>query len=183
MPKEIQLLTWKKTRIELPTNPSYHYISGSAINISAIGTSTSTMTSTFGRFPFQNKQKKKIFLESYSTTGYTQNPNSQNYLNLLVTPEDITSDNPEANQKPLINNILPAIIMKNKLLNAIFPFEPEEPSNMSLFSRTALEKKPITVMYTNAKVNNHSIKLILDNGSASSIITRQLMDQLDYQVD
>ncbi|KAG9289973.1 hypothetical protein G9A89_010279 [Geosiphon pyriformis] len=47
--------------------------------------------------------------------------------------------------------------------NAIFPFELEEPSDMLLFSRAALEEKLITAMYTDAKVNGHFIKLILDN--------------------
>ncbi|KAG9301279.1 hypothetical protein G9A89_012662 [Geosiphon pyriformis] len=35
-PKQIQPLTWKKTRVELPTNPSYHYTPRSTINISSI---------------------------------------------------------------------------------------------------------------------------------------------------
>ncbi|KAG9289667.1 hypothetical protein G9A89_014402 [Geosiphon pyriformis] len=38
-------------------------------------------------------------------------------------------------------------------------------------------------MYTNVKVDGHSIKLILDSGSAGSIITQQLMDQLGHRVD
>ncbi|KAG9297301.1 hypothetical protein G9A89_001990 [Geosiphon pyriformis] len=38
-------------------------------------------------------------------------------------------------------------------------------------------------MYTDAKVDGHPIKLILDSGSAGSIITRQLMDQLGHRVD
>ncbi|KAG9299087.1 hypothetical protein G9A89_020400 [Geosiphon pyriformis] len=38
-------------------------------------------------------------------------------------------------------------------------------------------------MYTNIKVNNQFIKLILDNKLAGSIITQQLMDQLGCQVD
>ncbi|KAG9305815.1 hypothetical protein G9A89_001104 [Geosiphon pyriformis] len=38
-------------------------------------------------------------------------------------------------------------------------------------------------MYTNVKVNGHSIKLILNSGSAGSIITRQLMNQLGCRVD
>ncbi|KAG9302782.1 hypothetical protein G9A89_009559 [Geosiphon pyriformis] len=46
-----------------------------------------------------------------------------------------------------------------------------------------LEKKSITVMYTNAKIDGHLIKLILDNKSAGSIITKQLIDQLGCQVD
>ncbi|KAG9301832.1 hypothetical protein G9A89_004511 [Geosiphon pyriformis] len=56
-------------------------------------------------------------------------------------------------------------------------------TKVPLFSRAAFEEKPITVMYTNAKVDGQFIKLILDSGSAGSIITQQLMDQLDHQVD
>ncbi|KAG9292973.1 hypothetical protein G9A89_016335 [Geosiphon pyriformis] len=47
-PKQIQLPTWKKTRVKSPTNPLYYYISGSAINILLTDTSTSHVTSTFG---------------------------------------------------------------------------------------------------------------------------------------
>ncbi|KAG9305624.1 hypothetical protein G9A89_001685 [Geosiphon pyriformis] len=46
-----------------------------------------------------------------------------------------------------------------------------EPIEMPLFSGAALESKPITAMYTNAKVNGQHIKLILNSESASSIIT------------
>ncbi|KAG9306643.1 hypothetical protein G9A89_004190 [Geosiphon pyriformis] len=74
-------------------------------------------------------------------------------------------------------------ITNNKSLAAIFPFELEKPLSTSLFSRAILEEKPITTMYTNAKVDGHLIKLILDSGSTGSIIIRQLMNQLDYQVD
>ncbi|KAG9286504.1 hypothetical protein G9A89_014670 [Geosiphon pyriformis] len=38
-------------------------------------------------------------------------------------------------------------------------------------------------MYTNAKIDGHSIKLILDSGSADSIITKQFMDQLSHQIN
>ncbi|KAG9286734.1 hypothetical protein G9A89_012284 [Geosiphon pyriformis] len=104
-----------------------------------------------------------------------------NYLSLLVTPEDAQPNNPETNQhSTLISSILPATITKNKSLDAIFPFELEEPSTMPLFSGAALEKKPITAMYTNVKVDGHSIKLILDSELAGSIITKQLMDQLGH---
>ncbi|KAG9303802.1 hypothetical protein G9A89_018699 [Geosiphon pyriformis] len=119
-----------------------------------------------------------------SDTGYNQHPNSQNYLSLLVTSEDTQSNNPETNQHPtLTSNISPATISENKLLNTIFLFELEKLSTISLFSGAALEEKSITAMYTDAKVDGHSIKLILDNGSAGSIITKQLMDQLSCQVD
>ncbi|KAG9289716.1 hypothetical protein G9A89_014451 [Geosiphon pyriformis] len=108
----------------------------------------------------------------------------QNYLSLLVTPEDTQPNNPETNKHPtLTNNIPSAIITKNKLLDAIFPFELEELSITPLFSGTTLEEKPITAMYTDAKVDGHAIKLILDNGSVGSIITKQLMDQLGHRVD
>ncbi|KAG9285471.1 hypothetical protein G9A89_010946 [Geosiphon pyriformis] len=73
--------------------------------------------------------------------------------------------------------------MENKSLTVIFLFKLKEPVEMSLFSGTALESKPIIAMYTDAKVDGQHIKLILKSRSAGSIITKQLMDQLDYQVD
>ncbi|KAG9294581.1 hypothetical protein G9A89_008060 [Geosiphon pyriformis] len=75
------------------------------------------------------------------------------------------------------------MVTKNKSLAAIFLFELEETINPPLFSAATLKEKPITTMYTDAKVDSHSIKLILDSGSAGSIITRQLMDQLGHRVD
>ncbi|KAG9284378.1 hypothetical protein G9A89_023635 [Geosiphon pyriformis] len=98
---------------------------------------------------------------------YTQNLNFQNYLSLLVTPEDATSNKSEANQKPLTNNISLATITKDKLLTVIFFFEFKEPIEMLLFSRAALKLKPITAMYTDAKIDGQHIKLILDSRSAS----------------
>ncbi|KAG9291370.1 hypothetical protein G9A89_003474 [Geosiphon pyriformis] len=67
IPKQIQPPTWKKTRVESPTNLSYHYTPGSAINITSTDMSTSHVTSTFGQFPFQNKQRKEDLLGPYST--------------------------------------------------------------------------------------------------------------------
>ncbi|KAG9296381.1 hypothetical protein G9A89_014973 [Geosiphon pyriformis] len=111
-------------------------------------------------------------------------PNTQNYLSLLITPKDAQPNNLKANQHPtLTSNILPATIIENELLDAIFPFKLKEPSTTPLFSGATLEEKPITAMYTNAKVDGHSIKLILDSGLAGSIITKQLMDQLGCRVD
>ncbi|KAG9294474.1 hypothetical protein G9A89_001979 [Geosiphon pyriformis] len=117
-------------------------------------------------------------------TGYAQNPNSQNYLSLLVTPKDAQPNNLEPNQHPtLTSNIPPTTITENKSLDVIFSFKLEELSTMPLFSGAILEKKPITAMYTDAKVNDHSIKLILNSGLAGSIITKQFIDQLGHQVD
>ncbi|KAG9295614.1 hypothetical protein G9A89_001300 [Geosiphon pyriformis] len=63
--KRIQPSTWKKTRIESLTNQSYHYISGSTLNITSTGTVTSNMTLAFGQFPFQSKQRKTELLGPY----------------------------------------------------------------------------------------------------------------------
>ncbi|KAG9295917.1 hypothetical protein G9A89_006656 [Geosiphon pyriformis] len=117
-----------------------------------------------------------------SGTNTTQNLNSQNYLSLLITPENATPNNQELKQLPT-SNILPATITEDESLNTIFPFKLKEPSTTLLFSRAALEEKPITAIYTDVKIDGHFIKLILDSGSADSIITRQLMDQLGCQVD
>ncbi|KAG9304360.1 hypothetical protein G9A89_019922 [Geosiphon pyriformis] len=91
---------------------------------------------------------------------------------------------PETNQKQsLTNNIPLATITNNESLAVIFSFKLEETTPVPLFSGTTLDTKPITTMYTNAKINGHFIKLILDSRSAGSIITKQLMDQLGHQVD
>ncbi|KAG9290027.1 hypothetical protein G9A89_010333 [Geosiphon pyriformis] len=99
-------------------------------------------------------------------------------------PEDAQPNNPETNQYlTLTSNILPATITENKLLDAIFLFEFKELSTTLLFSGAALEKKLITAMYIDAKVDDYFIKLILDSKSAGSIITKQFIDQLDCQVN
>ncbi|KAG9294923.1 hypothetical protein G9A89_003263 [Geosiphon pyriformis] len=92
------------------------------------------------------------------------NPNSQNYLSLLVTPEDALANNPAFAQKqPLTSNIPPAIITEDKSLAAIFSFKFEETTAMPLFSGATLKAKLITTMYTDVKVKGQFIKLILDS--------------------
>ncbi|KAG9306829.1 hypothetical protein G9A89_005730 [Geosiphon pyriformis] len=108
-----------------------------------------------------------------SDTSVTQNPNSQNYLSLLVTPENATPNNQKLEQTPT-NNIPPATIMEDKSLDAIFPFKFEGPLTTPLFSKATLEEKPITTMYTDAKIDGHLIKLILDSvdrAASARIIT------------
>ncbi|KAG9304414.1 hypothetical protein G9A89_019976 [Geosiphon pyriformis] len=56
----------------------------------------------------------------------------------------------------------------------------EETINTPLFSGAALKEKLITVMYIDAKIDGHSIKLILDSGLAGSIITKQFINQLGH---
>ncbi|KAG9291510.1 hypothetical protein G9A89_021929 [Geosiphon pyriformis] len=117
-------------------------------------------------------------------TSRVQNPNSQDYLSLLVTSEDASTNNPAFTPKQLLTSNIPlTTIIEDKSLATIFPFEFKETAATPLFSEATLEAKPITAMYTDAKVKGQSIKLILDSGSAGSIITRQLMDQLGHRVD
>ncbi|KAG9295580.1 hypothetical protein G9A89_003883 [Geosiphon pyriformis] len=101
-------------------------------------------------------------------TSRVQNPNSQHYLSLLVTPENAISNNTEFNQHIPTNTILPITIFSDKSLAAIFSFELKENTTIPLFSGAALEEKPITAMYTDARVDGHSIKLILDIDRAAS---------------
>ncbi|KAG9304648.1 hypothetical protein G9A89_020212 [Geosiphon pyriformis] len=73
---------------------------------------------------------------------------------------------------------LPAITSdsKSKLASRVL-----KPANIS---EAALDKEcSITAMYMEAKVNNTLIKLILDSGSAGSIVTLQLVNQLGFKVD
>ncbi|KAG9284892.1 hypothetical protein G9A89_003815 [Geosiphon pyriformis] len=82
------------------------------------------------------------------------------------------------------SNIPLATITKNTTLAAIFLFDIDNLNTHSLFSGAAINQdKPITALYTDARVGKIDIKLILDSGSASSIITKQLMDQLGHRVD
>ncbi|KAG9294781.1 hypothetical protein G9A89_000360, partial [Geosiphon pyriformis] len=70
-------------------------------------------------------------------------------------------------------------IAENANLSDIFPFEFKANESPFLFSNAAAnEQKAITAMYTEDEVKGKPICLILDSGSAGSIITYQLMQQL-----
>ncbi|KAG9293419.1 hypothetical protein G9A89_009143 [Geosiphon pyriformis] len=87
--------------------------------------------------------------------------------------KDVQPNNLETNQQStLTSNILPTTVIEDESLTAIFFFEINKLSKVLLFSEAIFEEKPITVMYTNAKVDGHFIKLILNNESAGSIITK-----------
>ncbi|KAG9290353.1 hypothetical protein G9A89_007084 [Geosiphon pyriformis] len=80
---------------------------------------------------------------------------------------------------PSNHTILPAQIAQNANLSDIFPFEFEANESLFLLSNAAVnEQKAITVIYIEATVEEKPIRLILDNRSARSIITYQLMQQL-----
>ncbi|KAG9299239.1 hypothetical protein G9A89_013887 [Geosiphon pyriformis] len=84
-----------RNRVESPSNPSYHYIPGSAINISSTDVFPSTATSAFGRFPFQNRQRKTELLGPYSKYFERFNSRSSTPLGLrlpLSSPDFRISD-------------------------------------------------------------------------------------------
>ncbi|KAG9302003.1 hypothetical protein G9A89_021047 [Geosiphon pyriformis] len=90
----------------------------------------------------------------------------------------------QQNPSYTLTTIPPARIAENANLSDIFPFEFEVNELSFLLSNAAAnEQKAITVMYTEAEVKRKTIRLILDNGSARSIITYQLMQQLKRNVD
>ncbi|KAG9287919.1 hypothetical protein G9A89_017514 [Geosiphon pyriformis] len=89
-------------------------------------------------------------------------------------------------QNPSYNHttIPPAQIAENTNLSDIFPFEFEVNESPFLLSNAvANEQKAITAMYAEAEVEGKPIHLILDSGSAGSIITYQLIQQLKRNVD
>ncbi|KAG9289162.1 hypothetical protein G9A89_022471 [Geosiphon pyriformis] len=82
------------------------------------------------------------------------------------------------------NNIPPATITENTTLAAIFSFDIDNLNTHSFFSGAAInQNKPIKALYTDVRVGEINIKLILDSGSAGSIIMKQLIDQLGHRVD
>ncbi|KAG9292789.1 hypothetical protein G9A89_006350 [Geosiphon pyriformis] len=77
-----------------------------------------------------------------------------------------------------------AQIAENANLFDIFPFEFKANESPFLLSNAAAnEQKASTAMYTEAEVEGKTICLILDSGSAGSIITYQLIQQLKKNVD
>ncbi|KAG9287751.1 hypothetical protein G9A89_004154 [Geosiphon pyriformis] len=83
------------------------------------------------------------------------------------------------------NNTIPlAQIAQNANLSNIFSFEFEANESPFLLSNAAAnEQRAITAMYTEATVKRKPIQLILNSGLAGSIITYQLMQQLQRTVD
>ncbi|KAG9283950.1 hypothetical protein G9A89_005457 [Geosiphon pyriformis] len=82
------------------------------------------------------------------------------------------------------HTIPPAQIAQNANLSDIFSFEFEANESPFLLSNAAVnEQKAITAMYTEAIVEGKPICLILNSGSAGSIITYQLMQQLKQNID
>ncbi|KAG9301074.1 hypothetical protein G9A89_015810 [Geosiphon pyriformis] len=172
----------KSKPIRLPTSDAVISLSISGVsssNLSTAATSNLSTTATTNNLsaPTNPNTTPKLTTQ--------RNPKTKNDLTELeIGNEDASTNNLAFTQKqPLTSNIPPATITEDKSLATIFSFEFEKTTAMPLFSGATLEAKPITAMYTDAKVEGQFIKLIFDSSSAGSIITRQLMDQLGYQVD
>ncbi|KAG9285807.1 hypothetical protein G9A89_013232 [Geosiphon pyriformis] len=105
-------------------------------------------------------------------TGY---PNQASYFGLMedqgfdkstpVEGRDIKQISQPSKQTK--SNIPPATITEDTTLAAIFPFDIDNLNTHSLFSGAAINQdKPITALYTDARVRGIDIKLILNSGSA-----------------
>ncbi|KAG9298378.1 hypothetical protein G9A89_005238 [Geosiphon pyriformis] len=166
------------------TVDSYNLSAATSSHLSIPTTNSNTATKLASKWnPKAKNDTTKLAIGDGSPPTDPQFVKS-NYLSFLVIPKDVQPNDLETNfQLTLTSNILPATITEDKSLAAIFPFEIKEPSEVPLFSGITIEEKPIMAMYTNAKIDGHSIKLILNSGSADSIITRQLIDQLDCRID
>ncbi|KAG9299978.1 hypothetical protein G9A89_009706 [Geosiphon pyriformis] len=102
-PKKIQLLTWKKTRVESPTNLSYHYTPRSTINITSTGVATSNMTSAFGRFSFQMHILKDLTHnhQCHQNSDHHYLPQISEFLILIVINQPLINSIAKLIQPPL----------------------------------------------------------------------------------
>ncbi|KAG9290182.1 hypothetical protein G9A89_022158 [Geosiphon pyriformis] len=90
----------------------------------------------------------------------------------------------QQNPSYILTIISSARIAENTNLSDIFPFEFEANESSFLLSNAATNKqKAIMAIYIEAEVEEKTIHLILNSGSARSIIIYQLMQQLKRNVD
>ncbi|KAG9297170.1 hypothetical protein G9A89_019451 [Geosiphon pyriformis] len=138
----------------------------------------------------------KITIISPLHSQFNSNTNNHphniiNYLTILkeqdfhhTAPSEGRATAQQQNPSYTPITIPPARITENANLSDIFPFKFETNESSFLLSNAATNKqKAITAMYTEAEVKEKTICLILDSGSAGSIITYQLMQQLKKNVD
>ncbi|KAG9286415.1 hypothetical protein G9A89_014581 [Geosiphon pyriformis] len=119
----------------------------------------------------------------HTQPSYLTMPEEQDFHHTALSEDRAAA---QQQQNPSHNHItiLPAQIAKNANLSDIFPFEFEANESLFLLSNAAAnEQKAITAMYTEAEVEEKSIRLILDSRSTESIITYQLMQQLKRNVN
>ncbi|KAG9288998.1 hypothetical protein G9A89_015547 [Geosiphon pyriformis] len=118
------------------------------------------------------------------SSNTTIKPSSNNIRKFQIK-KDAQPNNPETNQQSILtSNIPPAIIFNDKSLVAIFPFEFEETTHVLLFSRAAFNTKPITTMYTDAKVDvDHAVSahIIIADGATKTPIGE--IDDFSFEVN
>ncbi|KAG9307413.1 hypothetical protein G9A89_017242 [Geosiphon pyriformis] len=132
-PKQIQPPTWKKTKVESPTNPSYHYTPESTINISSTGTSTESrvirtiqfwsplfqpdfgITSSWEITESEGKQEEKEEEESENQEFVYQNPileNSEIETPNIQTPPNLNNPNPELINQQNLPPVIPQQLLQ-----------------------------------------------------------------------
>ncbi|KAG9287234.1 hypothetical protein G9A89_008864 [Geosiphon pyriformis] len=111
--QQIQPPTWKKHRIKLPINSSYHYTPRNAINIASTGVFTLNMTSTFEQFLFQRIQieitnviRKSTELEKKQKEEEKKESEDQEftYQNLITKNLNIKTPNFQTQQDQNLEN-------------------------------------------------------------------------------
>ncbi|KAG9297189.1 hypothetical protein G9A89_019470 [Geosiphon pyriformis] len=128
-----------------------------------------------------NNQLPKL-THYHTQPSYLTIPKEQNFHHTALSEGRAAAR--QQNFSYIHTTISPARIAENANLSDIFSFEFEANESPFLLSNAATNKqKAITAMYTEAKVEGKAIHLILNSGSAGSIITYQLMQQLKRNVN
>ncbi|KAG9301742.1 hypothetical protein G9A89_003288 [Geosiphon pyriformis] len=142
---------------------------------------------TSNLYPLSNIKHHPLNNIKYQPEDWFNIINSHSKINFRVTTTEsiqIISKVAAPRSNSSNNTISSAQIAQNANLSDIFPFEFEANESPFLLSNAAAnEQKAITVIYTKATVEEKPIRLILNCGSAESIITYQLMQQLQRTVD
>ncbi|KAG9284671.1 hypothetical protein G9A89_003631 [Geosiphon pyriformis] len=119
----------------------------------------------------------------HTQPSYLTMPEEQDFYHTALS-EGRAAAQQQQNPSYTLTTIPPARIAKNANLSDIFSFEFEANESPFLLSNAATnEQKAIMAMYTEAKVKRKTIHLILNSGSARSIIIYQLIQQLKKNVD
>ncbi|KAG9287492.1 hypothetical protein G9A89_023864 [Geosiphon pyriformis] len=117
-----------------------------------------------------------LIINHYHQLTIYQDPNTK--ITIISPPYSQSNSNTNNHSHNIIK------IAENANLLDIFSFEFEANESLFLLSNAAANKqKAITVIYTEAEVEEKAIRLILDSRSAGSIITYQLIQQLKKNVD
>ncbi|KAG9288983.1 hypothetical protein G9A89_015532 [Geosiphon pyriformis] len=138
--------------------------------------------------PQQRENNNNKYLQQQNPpTGY---PNQASYLSLTENQSFDKSTSVEGKDieqisqpsKQTKSNIPPAIITKDTILAAIFLFNIDNLNTHSLFSGAAINQdKPIMALYTNAKVREINIKLILNiDGNTKTLIRK--IDNFSFKI-